>query len=135
MRVVLRQLKQRIAVALKAVTDEFSDEKAEWLEEPINLTWTEARDAVNGKARPEFDDIRKAQLATKWARRLAKAFGMKPRMMPDVFAMAIREFSEDLPRLIMESGEWEGPEPDDDEDEDELEVEQGVGPEGELEGV
>ena len=133
MRVVLRELKERLAVTLEADTDWLADVQEKLPEEPINMTWAEARDAVNGNARPEFDDSRKAQLARKWARLLAKAFGMKPRVMPDVFAMAIREFSEDLPRLIMESGEWEEPDDIDDEDDDELEVEQGVGPEGELE--
>ncbi len=129
MRAVLKQLKERYTVALKAVTDVYSDEIPKLPVEPINMTWAEARAAVSGKCPVEYDDSWKAQLATKWARQLAKAFGTKLRKMPDVFAMAIREYNEDLPRMIMESEEWGEPEPDEDEDD------QGVELGGELEGV
>lgn len=69
---------------------------------PIDLTWAEAR--RYGQKPTDYDEDWKERQAIVWAKRLAKAFGKKWGMQPEVAAMAIEMYSEGLPEQLIE--EW-----------------------------
>jgi hypothetical protein len=73
-----------------------------WETACLAMSWNEAR-LVNQKDR-DFSDDWKEREAEDWAKRLGKEFGRKFSQHPDIAALAIERYSQQLPDRLVE--EW-----------------------------